>query len=76
MFWLHESFANPKVVVKQPPYQVKQSGYAGFNILVDIHFKNKVIMLYNLKFYIHIFCTNLKSEDTHFTKFPVYNPVY
>uniref|UniRef100_F6VS86 YEATS domain-containing protein n=1 Tax=Ciona intestinalis TaxID=7719 RepID=F6VS86_CIOIN len=41
VFWLHESYNPPKCVVKQPPYEVRQTGYAGFKILIDIHFKNK-----------------------------------
>uniref|UniRef100_H2YCQ5 YEATS domain-containing protein n=1 Tax=Ciona savignyi TaxID=51511 RepID=H2YCQ5_CIOSA len=41
VFWLHESYDPPKCVVKQPPYEVQQTGYAGFKLLIDIHFKNK-----------------------------------
>ncbi|XP_026689909.2 uncharacterized protein LOC100180711 isoform X3 [Ciona intestinalis] len=41
VFWLHESYNPPKCIVKQPPYEVRQTGYAGFKILIDIHFKNK-----------------------------------
>jgi len=29
------------VAKKSPPYEVKQSGYAGFNIIIDIYFKNE-----------------------------------
>nr|CAB3263868.1 protein AF-9-like [Phallusia mammillata] len=41
VFWLHESYGQPKHVIKAPPYEVKETGYAGFNMLIDIHFKNK-----------------------------------
>ena len=28
-------------MLKEPPYQVSESGYAGFNLPIDIYFKNK-----------------------------------
>ncbi|XP_050403136.1 protein AF-9 isoform X2 [Patella vulgata] len=43
VFQLHESFAKPKRVVKEPPYQVSESGYAGFNFPIIIYFRNKEI---------------------------------
>jgi YEATS domain-containing protein 1/3 len=39
VFNLHETFENPKRVVKKPPYSVRETGYAGFNIPVDIYFQ-------------------------------------
>lgn len=41
VFWLHESYDQPKRVIKHSPYKVEQSGYAGFNMLIDVHFRNK-----------------------------------
>lgn len=41
VFILHESFPKPKRVVKEPPYTVKESGYAAFIVKVEIHFKNR-----------------------------------
>lgn len=41
MFQLHETFAKPKRVIKEPPYVVKESGYAGFLIPIHIYLKNK-----------------------------------
>ncbi|XP_041365204.1 protein AF-9-like isoform X2 [Gigantopelta aegis] len=41
VFHLHETFAKAKRVVKEPPYSVSESGYAGFIINIDIYFKNK-----------------------------------
>ncbi|XP_014669289.1 PREDICTED: protein AF-9-like [Priapulus caudatus] len=41
VFYLHESFKKPKRVVKEPPYEVKESGYAGFNLPIDVYFRNK-----------------------------------
>ncbi|CAI7996276.1 Protein AF-9 [Geodia barretti] len=41
VFFLHESFAKPKRVVKEPPYQVSESGYGSFNLPVEVYFRNK-----------------------------------
>ncbi|XP_059610252.1 protein AF-9 [Phlebotomus argentipes] len=41
VFNLHESFPKPKRVVKEPPYSVKESGYAGFVLAIDIYVKNR-----------------------------------
>ncbi|CAG2055528.1 unnamed protein product [Timema podura] len=32
---------NSEIVIKDPPYSVKESGYAGFIIPIEIYFKNK-----------------------------------
>ncbi|XP_070137476.1 protein AF-9-like [Drosophila bipectinata] len=40
VFVLHESFPNHKRVFKEPPYSLQEFGYAGFLILVEIHFRN------------------------------------
>ncbi|XP_034943171.1 protein AF-9 [Chelonus insularis] len=41
VFHLHETFPKPKRILKEPPYEVKESGYAGFMIPIDIWLKNK-----------------------------------
>ncbi|XP_045445112.1 protein ENL isoform X3 [Pipistrellus kuhlii] len=41
VFWLHDSFPKPKRVCKEPPYKVEESGYAGFIMPIEVHFKNK-----------------------------------
>jgi len=41
VFHLHDTFPNPKRVVKEPPYVVKESGYAGFPLPIDIYVRNK-----------------------------------
>lgn len=53
MFNLHETFPKPKRVIKEPPYSLKESGYAGFDIPIHIYLKNKnepkrFEILYNL----------------------------
>ncbi|VVC40867.1 YEATS [Cinara cedri] len=40
VFHLHDTFPNPKRVVKEPPYVVKESGYAGFPLPIDIYIRN------------------------------------
>ncbi|XP_001965931.3 protein AF-9 [Drosophila ananassae] len=41
VFLLHESFPKPKRVIKEPPYALQESGYAGFLLPVEIHFRNR-----------------------------------
>eukprot|EP00731_Ephydatia_muelleri_P016792 Em0009g1216a len=41
VFYLHESFPKPKRVVKDPPFQVSESGYGSFNLPVEVYFRNK-----------------------------------
>ncbi|XP_024874310.1 protein AF-9 [Temnothorax curvispinosus] len=41
VFTLHDTFRNPKRVFKEPPFIVKESGYAGFLIPIDIYLRNK-----------------------------------
>lgn len=41
VFQLHDTFRNPKRVLKEPPFIVKESGYAGFIIPIEIYLKNK-----------------------------------
>lgn len=40
-FNLHESFPKPKRVIKEAPYTVKEAGYAGFVLTIDIYLKNR-----------------------------------
>ncbi|XP_038067885.1 protein ENL-like [Patiria miniata] len=53
VFQLHESFPKPRRVVKEPPYEVAESGYAGFLMTIEVHFRSKeepkkVILNYDL----------------------------
>ncbi|KAI6658566.1 Protein AF-9-like [Oopsacas minuta] len=41
VFHLHESFSKSKRGVKDPPYQVKESGYGSFNMRIEVFFRNK-----------------------------------
>ncbi|CAK9827296.1 Protein ENL [Anthophora retusa] len=41
VFQLHETFSKPKRVLKEPPFVIKESGYAGFEIPIHIYLKNK-----------------------------------
>lgn len=41
VFNLHESFPKPKRAFKEPPYVVKEAGYAGFLLTIDINLKNR-----------------------------------
>lgn len=39
---LMEDFFTLFAVCKEPPYKVEESGYAGFIMLIEVYFKNKV----------------------------------
>ncbi|XP_050668223.1 protein AF-9 [Leptidea sinapis] len=41
VFHLHETFPKPRRVVKEPPFTIKESGYAGFFLPIEIYLKNK-----------------------------------
>lgn len=41
VFNLHDSFPKPKRAVKEPPYTVKESGYAAFLLTIEVHLKNR-----------------------------------
>jgi len=41
VFLLHDTFRNPKRVLKEPPFIVKESGYAGFIIPIEVYLRNK-----------------------------------
>ncbi|BFY97491.1 hypothetical protein BsWGS_00531 [Bradybaena similaris] len=53
VFKLHKTFKSPIRVITEPPFRVSESGYAGFILPIEIHFKNKqtprkIIFLYDL----------------------------
>lgn len=41
VFQLHESFENPSRDITEPPFQIKEVGYAGFEIPIQVYFKNR-----------------------------------
>lgn len=41
VFQLHDSFDNPSRQIHEPPFQIKETGYAGFEIPIEIYFKNR-----------------------------------
>lgn len=73
VFNLHESFPKPKRVIKEPPYTVKEAGYAGFLLTIEIYLKNrdepkKCTVEYDLdlqpfKTQVNEFTINAPSED-------------
>ncbi|KAI2808002.1 Mllt3p [Blomia tropicalis] len=42
IFQLHESFPKPKRVIKEPPYQISESGYASFDLPIYVYFRNRL----------------------------------
>ncbi|XP_017481385.1 PREDICTED: protein AF-9-like, partial [Rhagoletis zephyria] len=41
VFNLHNSFAKPKRVIKEPPYEITETGYASFDVIIEVFFRNK-----------------------------------
>lgn len=41
VFLLHDTFRNPRRIIKEPPFVVKESGYAGFILPIEVYLKNK-----------------------------------
>ncbi|KAK9309027.1 hypothetical protein QLX08_001210 [Tetragonisca angustula] len=41
VFQLHQTFSRPRRILKDPPFVIKESGYAGFEIPIHIYLKNK-----------------------------------
>lgn len=41
IFNLHDSFPKPKRAIKEPPYTIKEAGYAGFVLTIDIYLRNR-----------------------------------
>lgn len=58
-------------VIKEPPYQISQSGYAGFELPIEIYFRNKeepkkVQYTYDLFLKIGEPCTNAQQQKLTF----------
>ncbi|XP_078695314.1 protein ENL-like [Branchiostoma floridae x Branchiostoma belcheri] len=71
VFHLHESFPKPKRAVKEPPYEVSESGYAGFLLPIEVYFKNKeeprkVQFQYDLFLYTDMPVNNIRPERLTF----------
>lgn len=55
-------------VVKDPPYVIKESGYAGFNLTIDVYLKNrdepkKITFTYDLNLQINLPFTNIEDRS-------------
>jgi len=58
-------------VVKEPPYQVSESGYAGFELPVEVYFRNKeepkkITFEYDLYLRVNEICNNSRREKLTF----------
>ncbi|MFH4974338.1 hypothetical protein AB6A40_001047 [Gnathostoma spinigerum] len=49
VFQLHPDFPNPRRVVREPPFEVTETGYAGFSIPVTVSFSG-ISKVYNLHY--------------------------
>lgn len=52
-FNLHASFENPRRVVKQPPFEVSETGYGGFTLPIEIEF-NRVKRIYKINYELNL----------------------
>jgi YEATS domain-containing protein 1/3 len=41
VFNLHNTFVKPKRTIKEPPYVIKESGYAAFEVFIEVYLKNR-----------------------------------
>ncbi|CAD5209579.1 unnamed protein product [Bursaphelenchus xylophilus] len=39
-FVLHDSFSNPKRTVRNPPFEITETGYGGFDMVIILHLQN------------------------------------
>lgn len=56
VFLLHNDFPNPKRVIKTPPFEVTETGYAGFTIPIFVHFvgcKQECCLEYNMDLFLN-----------------------
>ncbi|GBM22812.1 Protein ENL [Araneus ventricosus] len=71
VFHLHDSFPKPKRVKKEPPFQVSESGYAGFTMPIDVYFRTKeepkkVSYIYDLYLRVGEKVSNIRLEKLTF----------
>lgn len=62
-FKLHESYANPNRVVTKPPYELTETGWGEFEIVIKIHFHDaneKPVTMYHI---LKLFQTGVSSAD-------------
>ncbi|KAH7727563.1 YEATS family protein [Aphelenchoides avenae] len=71
-FTLHESFENPVVKVKQPPFEVTRTGWGGFMMVIGVQFAG-VSKPYSFNFDLNFSLTEDSHEELVFT-LAVHNP--
>lgn len=50
-FKLHESYANPNRIVSKPPYEVTETGWGEFEVVIKLHFHDpteRPVTLYHI----------------------------
>ncbi len=63
-FKLHESYANPNRVVMKPPYEITETGWGEFEIVIKIFFNDpneKPVSSYHSRFFFLIMSSSSKS---------------
>lgn len=55
-FKLHDSYANPLRILTQPPYEVSESGWGEFEIIIKLYFNDASERMVTLKHQLLLFC--------------------
>ncbi|KAJ4962902.1 hypothetical protein NE237_022841 [Protea cynaroides] len=75
VFTLHPSFSNPTRAVESPPFELSESGWGEFEIVITIHFHNDVCDK-QLDLYHHLKLYPEDESGTQSTKKPVVVETY
>ena len=66
-FKLHESFLNPKRILKSPPFEVEETGWGEFEIQITVYFlgSDKIVLKHMLQLYPIVVegVENVNSQD-------------
>lgn len=62
IFNLHASFENPIRMVKEPPFEVSETGYGGFTMPIDIEF-NGVKRIYKINYELNLSLSRVFFES-------------
>ena len=74
-FKLHDSYANANRTLTKPPYEVTETGWGEFEIVIKIYFQDpseRPVTIYHI---LKLFQTGENILD-HYTLYEIYNYIY
>ena len=74
-FKLHDSYANANRTLTKPPYEVTETGWGEFEIVIKIYFQDpseRPVTIYHI---LKLFQTGESILD-HYTLYEIYNYIY